>query len=261
MDQSFREPATRPAPTGADDLKTMGEEAYAMLRADLIAGRLDPGQKLRFRQLSAHYNVGIAPLREALARLASERLVDFHGQRGFAVASVSPEELEELCSLRIDLTCKALRASISRGDEDWEAEILVSLHRLERSPRPTSDDAEGFDEWERRHDRFHESLVAACNSRWLLHFCGTLSDQFQRYRRLIVLRMSESDQDWSRIRDQHRTIAEATLARNTELAVDLVTRHFEGSVRQVTELYQRSAALDALAVNASRADRGRARGE
>jgi DNA-binding GntR family transcriptional regulator len=117
-----------------DAAKTLGEEAYSRLRADLIAGRLRPLQKLPFRQLSAKYGVGIGPLREALARLASERLVQFEGQRGFVVAPVSLDDLNDLCSLRVDLYCRALRASIERGDENWEAEIIVALHRLEPYP-------------------------------------------------------------------------------------------------------------------------------
>ncbi len=45
------------------DAKTMGEGAYARLRSDLIAGRIVPGTRLPFRQLSDRYKVGIGPLR------------------------------------------------------------------------------------------------------------------------------------------------------------------------------------------------------
>jgi GntR family transcriptional regulator, carbon starvation induced regulator len=222
-----------------DPAKTLGEEAYSRLRADLIAGRLRPLEKLPFRQLSAKYGVGIGPLREALARLSSERLVQFEGQRGFVVAPASLEDLNDLCALRVDLYCRALRASIERGDEDWEAEIIVALHRLEKAPRPSSPgDTTAYDEWERRHDRFHNSLIAACGSSWLLHFCKTLSDQYQRYRRLNLIHMSGSEELWSGVRSMHRPIAEAVLDRNTDEAVRMITEHFESSVRRVIELHQ-----------------------
>lgn len=216
----------------------MGEEVYARLRSDLLAGRLHPGQKLPLRQLRVRYNVGIAPLREALSRLASERLVHFEGQRGYAVAPVSLDDLHDLCSLRIDLSCKALRKAIERGDENWEAEILAALHRLERSAMPESlgDDA-AIDEWERRHDRFHHSLISACGSPWLLHFCRTLSDQFQRYRRAIIVEIAGSRDLLARVRRQHRMIAEAAIARNADKATDILARHFEGSVKIVADRY------------------------
>lgn len=223
------------------DAKTLGEEVYARLRRDLLAGRLPPAQKLPFRQLSAQYGVGISPLRDALSRLASERLVLFEGQRGFAVAPLSLEELHDLCDLRVDLSCKALRRAIQHGGEDWEAEILVAMHRLERSPLPRSaTDQEAIDEWERRHDRFHTSLIAACGSPWLLRFCGLLSDQFQRYRRFIVLEMSGSDHLLGEVRKQHRMIADETIARHTENAVGLLARHFESSVQLVAEQFRKA---------------------
>jgi len=225
--------------TPHDDSKTLGEEVYGRLRSDLIAGRLLPGTKLPFRQLSVRYGVGIAPLREALSRLASERLVHFEGNRGYAVAPVSLADLRDLCSLRVDLSCKALRASVELGDEHWEAEILASLHRLQRSPLPKSlQDDSAFDEWERRHDHFHHSLIASCGSPWLLHFCAVLSDQFQRYRRIIIMRMTESSDLLNSIREQHRTIAEASIARDADLAVRCLQEHFEGSVRFVISRFE-----------------------
>lgn len=216
--------------------KTMGEGAYARLRSDLLAGRIAPGTRLPFRQLSARYKVGIAPLREALMRLASERLVAFEGQRGFMAAPLSLDDLQDLCGLRIDLSCRALRESIERGGEDWEDEILVALHRIERSPLPSHfDDDASIDEWERRHDRFHTALIAACGSRWLLHFCATLSDQFQRYRRFTVLRMAQSYSLFDAVRAQHRALAESALERRADDAVALLKSHYEGSLMNVTE--------------------------
>ncbi|MEP9377347.1 FCD domain-containing protein [Aquabacter sp. CN5-332] len=218
------------------DVKTIGEGAYAKLRSDLIAGRIAPGTRLPFRQLSARYKVGIGPLREALVRLSSEHLVAFEGQRGFMAAPLSMDDLNDLCGLRIDLSCRALRDSIERGGEDWEDEILVALHRMERSPLPTSfDDDDSIDEWERRHDRFHTSLIAACGSRWLLHFCATLSDQFQRYRRFTVLRMAQSYSLFDAVRSQHRAMAEAALERRADDAVAMLKTHYEGSLTNVTE--------------------------
>ena len=231
-------PVLTSAARAREETKTLGEEVYARLRKDLIAGRLLPGQKLPLRQLGARYGTGIAPLREALSRLASERLVHFEGQRGYAAAPVSLDDLHDLCSLRIELSCKALRISIENGDEHWEAEILAALHRLERSPLPeTTHDQTAIDEWERRHDHFHHSLIAACRSPWLLHFCATLSDQFQRHRRAVIVEISGSTPLLARMRDQHRTVAEAAIARKADEAANILTCHFENSVKIVAACY------------------------
>ena len=77
--------------------KTLGEEIYRRLRSDVLSGRLKPGQRLPFRDLSASYGIGIAPLREAMARLTSEQLVDFEGQRGFTVSAMKLNEIGFEC--------------------------------------------------------------------------------------------------------------------------------------------------------------------
>ncbi|SON56713.1 Carbon starvation induced regulator [Hartmannibacter diazotrophicus] len=221
------------------DVSTLGTEVYSRLRNDLIAGYLQPGERLRFRQLSATYGVGIAPLREALSRLISDHLVIFEGHRGYSVAPLSLDDLYDLCSLRTELSCKALRKSIQHGDTAWEAEIVASLHLLERTPFPgETADRETIDEWESRHDRFHRALIAHCGSPRLLHFCNVLSDHFQRYRRAVVVRVSKSAALMERVREQHREVAEAAIARDTELAVAALARHFEGSVEIVAQNYQ-----------------------
>lgn len=222
-----------------DDASTLGVEIYARLRRDLIAGHLQPGERLRFRQLSSAYGVGIAPLREALSRLVSDQLVRFEGHRGYTVAPLSLPDLHDLCGLRIELSCKALRQAIERGDDHWEAEILAALHRLERSPLPQSvDDRKAVDDWEARHDRFHHSLIAACASPWLLHFCRTLSDHFQRYRRSVIVAASHSEELLNRIRDQHRTVAESAIDRDAERATTILAEHFQGSVEVVARNYE-----------------------
>lgn len=228
-----------PAVHAPEDANTLGVEVYSRLRRDLIAGHLQPGERLRFRQLSAHYGVGIGPLREALARLVSEHLVHFEGHRGYTVAPLSLEDLHDLCALRTELSCKALRQSIALGDDEWEGEILAALHRLERSPVPsTAADRQSIDEWERRHDRFHFSLISGCNSPWLLHFCGALSDHFQRYRRAVIVEIGSSVELLKKVRQQHREVAEAAIARDADLAADILSKHFQGSVEVVAKNYE-----------------------
>ena len=68
---------------GIEGARTLGEVAYRRLRTDIVMVRLEPDQPLRFDALKAHYGLGVSPLREALSRLAEERLVTTVGQRGY----------------------------------------------------------------------------------------------------------------------------------------------------------------------------------
>ncbi len=247
MTKRATKPADEPPPLAERALEpvravpnTLGEEAYWLLRRDILSGRLAPGTKLQFRSLAHHYGVGIAPLREALSKLASVRLVSFEGQRGFAVAPVSREELHDVCTLWTELSVAAMRIAIRKGDADWEADILASVHRLSRTPLPASpDDYEAIERWEYLHAAFHMSLISACGSPWRTHFCGLMSDQFERYRRVILLRMATSEPTARRVDEEHRNIAEAAVARDEERAAQLLAAHFEGSLSVLDEQYER----------------------
>ncbi|MEP9375889.1 FCD domain-containing protein [Aquabacter sp. CN5-332] len=218
--------------------KTLGEAAYRLLRRDILSGRLPPGYRLQFRPLVQHYDLGIAPLREALSKLASERLVSFEGQRGFAVAPVSREELHEVCTLWAELSAVALRMSIERGDEAWAAHVQSSAEQLSAATLPASpDDFEAIEWWERLHSQFHRSLTSGCGAPWREHFCSVLCDQFERYRRTILLRMAMSAETAATVDREHREIAEATMRRDSAEAVRLLTAHFEGKLAYLDSLY------------------------
>ena len=86
-----------------------------------------------FKTLASTYGVGVSPLREALSRLASERLVTASGQRGFRVPPVSAAEMWEVIRLRQLLEREALADAIARGDAAWESAIVAAFHRLTRA--------------------------------------------------------------------------------------------------------------------------------
>ncbi len=70
-------------PIGRTVPATLASQTYERLRRDIVDAHYAPGQKLGTRQLSERYDVGLAPLREALTRLSREGLVIQHDRRGF----------------------------------------------------------------------------------------------------------------------------------------------------------------------------------
>src|SRR3954468_18280633 len=84
-----------------EQARTVAEEAYARLRQDIVWGRLAPGTPLKSDELRLAYGIGISPLREALSRLASERLVTSIGQRGFRVAALTPDDVIDVTETRL----------------------------------------------------------------------------------------------------------------------------------------------------------------
>jgi DNA-binding GntR family transcriptional regulator len=77
------------------------DAAYRLLRRDILSTKLKPGAPLKLSALRDAYGVGWTPLREALSRLEAERLVTAISNRGFTVAPVSREALEDLTRARL----------------------------------------------------------------------------------------------------------------------------------------------------------------
>ena len=70
-----------------DTASTLASQAYTQLRTELLAGAIEPGSKIRIRQICAHIGVGLSPMREALNRLVNEGLVIQSDRRGFSPGS------------------------------------------------------------------------------------------------------------------------------------------------------------------------------
>jgi DNA-binding GntR family transcriptional regulator len=215
------------------DATSLTYSTYRRLRADVLTGRLPHGKKLKIQELSEYMGVGPGVVREALSRLTSESLVVAMPQRGFRVAPITAEDVRDLTEARIEIELVCLRRSITKGDVTWEAGIVAALHQLNRTP---SDAADLSEPWTDAHAQFHDSLVRACDSKWLLRVREQLFIQGERYRR-INLRMSDANRD---LRDEHREIAEAAIRREVERTCDLMEKH----IRLTETLTLRSLAVE-----------------
>ena len=203
---------------------TLAEKAYQALRSDIVSGALPPGQPLRMAPLCARYDMGMSPLREALNRLQAERLVRSEAQKGFAVAPLSLEEFSDTTRTRILIETEALRLSVARGGDDWESALVAAFHALSLQLRRSREAGAELDMLEQRHLAFHQALIAACGSRWLLDFFRKLYAEAERYR---IQTLAGGGAETARnVEDEHRAIMEAALARDPARAASLLEDHY-----------------------------------
>jgi DNA-binding GntR family transcriptional regulator len=215
-----RKPAARTGPRAV----TRSAMAYEALRADILAGRLRPGSKLGFAGLVARYGCSIGALREALQRLAEQSLVVNELQQGFRVVPISAEDLADLTAARCEIEILALRYAIRDGDVDWEAGAVAAHHVLGRARQFDSDDPERFsEEWAVAHERFHLVLLAGCGNRRILATATALRDSAELYRRWSAP-LHDRDRD---IAGEHRATLAAVIARDEDLAAELLAVHIQ----------------------------------
>jgi DNA-binding GntR family transcriptional regulator len=212
------------ARTPALATSTRATSLYDRLRGELLGGALEPGSKLAIDALAERLTTSATPLREALNRLVADGLVERREQRGFAVAPISADDLQEITRTRCWLEEIALRESIKAHDVAWEEALVLAHHRLSRTPRSLSPKRfEDNPAWEPLHRAFHRALIAGCRSRWLLAFCDQLADQHHRYRRLSAPRAFAKRS----VGGEHQALLDAALAGRADEAVALLRTHFE----------------------------------
>lgn len=212
----------------AKNSKTRADAIYERIRADILSGRLRPGQRLPFAALTEDYGASTGVLREALPRLVEQGLVVSEPQVGFHVVPVSVDDLRHLTEARVAIETLVLRQSIEHGDIAWESRVLAAHHLLTRTPIEGADGTPVSEEWQLVHAAYHAALLEACPNPRLQAIANSLRDAGELYR--CWTRGLRRDQDFEDDRDvaaEHRRILEAALARDVELASAELTQHIE----------------------------------
>ncbi|WGI26101.1 DNA-binding transcriptional regulator CsiR [Halomonas alkaliantarctica] len=234
MEPGFKEEDSREKDAPRQNLAI---SAYRQLKHDIIRGRYAPEQKLLMSRLKEYYGASTGPLREALSQLVSDRLVVAISQRGYRVAPMSLAELNDIYDARAQLEGLILRLAIERGDDEWEATVLATAHRLAKvTDINTPDDL--LDIWDQRHKAFHTAIASGCNSPHLLQMRNTLFDQVERYRHLWLQEIVMSSQALELKRQEHAALVDVILARDTAEADTLMRDHLMTPVPIITRVLQ-----------------------
>lgn len=232
------EPDEDAAPT-----RTVADQTYGLLRQDIVSGALKPGQKLGMEMLTSRYDVGMSPVREALVRLTGEALVRAEGQRGFWVSTISLDELDDTMKTRRLIETEALALSIERGDRVWEEGVQTAFERLSVAEAAlTGKPDQSFANWDRANKRFHDALVSACGSPWLIRLRSLLHQHSERYQAISL----SSGQVGRDVHDEHDAIASAAIERKTLKACRLTEVHIDRTAEMVREALKRKAALEVV---------------
>jgi len=215
---------------GSAPHNTVANATYERLKHDIIFGKLKPGAKLKLETLKDDYAASVSTLRETLNRLTSEGFVSAAEQRGFFVSPVSADDLNEIANLRVLLECHALRESLQKGDDDWEADVAGAYHKLSTAEAlmKARNDAD-LETWKEYDWQFHLSLIRACNSTNLLVLHATLFGKYLRYQILVLTYRGEV------AREEHKALFDAALARDGDAATKLLTQHIMNGLTHTLE--------------------------
>lgn len=206
-----------------DNQETRAVIVHERLRADILSGRLQPGERLKSAVLCERYSTSVGALREAFSKLADEGLVLNRPYQGYTVTPLSLEELRDLTEARAAIESLVTKLSVAKGDVTWEANAIAAHHLLERAIFiDESDPGRPTDEWAAAHTAFHFALMAGCPNQHLLQMAMKLRIEAAIYQMWSVSFRHDPTRDGV---VEHRAMLDAALARDESHSAELVIDH------------------------------------
>jgi DNA-binding GntR family transcriptional regulator len=205
---------------------SLADQAYFAIRGMIVSLELAPGDPIREPELTAQLGIGRTPIREALRRLALERLVEVFPRRGMVVTTVDVRDLARLCEVRAVLEPEAARLAAERATKPDLEEINALIEEL-RDPRRRDDRALiDLDE------RIHRAVYRTSHNQLLEE---TLDWYYTHALRIWMLALDRTRTLQSAVLEHH-DLLDAIARGKGERAAELMrahVEHFEQAMRDV----------------------------
>lgn len=207
---------------------SFAQRAYAALRSALlemnIYERADQDLRLDERDLAARLGVSRTPIRDALARLEHEGLVESVPRRGYFILRKSRDELVEIIRVWAALESMAARLVAERARDDEIASLRTIFATFENGAI-----AAKLDEYSDANLAFHARIIELARSVTLSRMAETLMIHVRSIRHRTI----SEDHRFEQSMVDHMQIIEAIESRQGELAERLVREHALGLAAHV----------------------------
>jgi DNA-binding GntR family transcriptional regulator len=201
---------------------SLADQAYHAIRGLIVSLELAPGAVIEERQLVERLAIGRTPVREALRRLAQERLVEVYPRRGMFVSGVDVRELARLSEVREVLEPEAARLAAERATDTDRRELGALLAELDTAGGELMD----LDE------RIHRAVYRAAHNDLLE---ATLEQYYVLALRIWSMALDRAH-DLEEAVEEHRALLEAIRSGDAERAADTMRAHvqnFEQAMHRV----------------------------
>jgi DNA-binding GntR family transcriptional regulator len=146
------------------------DEVAARIRELIMDGQVRPGEFLRLERLALDFGISVTPVREALQSLRSEGFVQLEPRRGFVVAQLSKQDVNDLFWVQATLSAELTTRAAGRMAPGTLRD-LTGIHRaLEQSVAAGRPDLV-----EDHNHAFHRAINLAADSAKLAWSLGSVS--------------------------------------------------------------------------------------
>jgi DNA-binding GntR family transcriptional regulator len=205
---------------------TLNHNIYEAVKQMIGMEPLAPGARIDEGAIAAQLGVSRTPLREAIARLASEGLVEQRPYRGNFIRNFSPKEIDDLYETRMVLEGLAARRAVIHASDDELDELAVILDDVRNAL-----EAHDLEAYAAADQRFHLSIARLSRN-------SSLVDALERLRAQVQLVRMAANRDPELVartaRERPRILA-ALRERDPDAAARLMEEHIDGVRRSILQ--------------------------
>lgn len=185
------------APPRLERPQLLTEMVLASIRQAIVEGHLSLGSQVSEAQLAQRLGVSKTPVREALARLSRDGLVEIHPQRGTFVFSMAPKEVAEICRFREFIEVAALELAMAGARDALVAALDGNVRRMA--------EAHAIRDWAsmpKLDQAFHQAIIDHCGNGYFQQAYRAIGSKISALR----ARIPEENERVSHCRDNHAAI-------------------------------------------------------
>ncbi|MBB3930378.1 DNA-binding GntR family transcriptional regulator [Kaistia hirudinis] len=203
---------------------TLAEQAYEELRSQIVSGRLRAGERLLAEELADRLAISQTPVKEAIAQLERDGLVEGFSRRASVVRHFTPQDIVEIFEARTLAELHCLESGFAAGRvtpafaRRLRAIFEAHIREVEKQEEDALADAVRLDR------EFHETLVE-------LGANATIADWHR-----VVLRQTQTVRNFTlrsytleRTKTEHAAIVEAIERGDREASVEALRAHLTAS--------------------------------
>jgi len=213
----------------AEKKPSRAESLYVIVKDMAILFKFKPGERINEVDLAHRLGASRTPLREALNRLVAEGFLVLKQGRGFFCRDLKPREMFELYQFRAVLEVAAVRLACEQATEQEVTDLARFLDQT--GPEEGGRSSEKLVELD---EFFHESIVALSRN---MEMCRTLENINARIK---YFRWVDMDSKRAETQSEHRSVVEALMARDADLAAHHMNEHIARRLDQITAAIKES---------------------
>jgi DNA-binding GntR family transcriptional regulator len=203
--------------------RSQSEEAYLKIRDRIVSLDLAPGSVVNEGRLQAELAIGRTPIREALQRLAHEKLVHSVPHRGTFVTDVKITDLARITEVRVVLEAHAARLASERCTAADGAELSELLNALRSGRVKNQRELMNLDQ------QIHRTIYQVARNSFLE---STLERYFNLSLRLWFLVLDHDVRLLAAV-EEHAELLEAVIAHDADRAEAIMRRHVVGFEHEI----------------------------